>query len=250
MGPGAGSAGDGAADPGRDRRISLEVRHVPTAVGVSETFWVECDGAERTNRTPASWPCRRTRCGSRITGSTRPRAPVAVFDGDRSELFPGAPARTRAPTIRCGSRRPVEPGRYVLAGDDGAGVGRVVRERPAGDRARVRGDRAASLDGIFAAVEELMTHLDLVETASPPAAQLHIHDSRSQEPLPDLLVPGSAEKSLPALTAGWHEGGLRVVKPSARVGLLPYETASASTGRFAASHAAMPPAISLTSAKP
>jgi len=97
--------------PGAIAGISLEVRHVPTAVGVSETFWVDATVQNATDLPLVALPPYAVRLSYHwLDAATRA---VAVFDGDRSELFPGAPP-DESTDYQMRIEAPGQPGRYVL----------------------------------------------------------------------------------------------------------------------------------------
>jgi hypothetical protein len=67
-------------------KISLEVRGVPAAVGISETFWIDATVKNETNRPLVAMPPYAVRLAYHwIQQSTRA---MVVFDGDRTEVFP------------------------------------------------------------------------------------------------------------------------------------------------------------------
>ena len=98
--------------PEKIRKVSLEVKSVPEAVGVSELFWVDVEVTNATSETLHSRP---------------PFSPVhlsyhwldkvarrmCIWDGARSGLYPDAPPNT---TTRCTMMiaAPDQPGQYLL----------------------------------------------------------------------------------------------------------------------------------------
>jgi hypothetical protein len=97
----------------RDRisHISMTVKTAPRKVIISEMFWLDVEITNGTNEPLYSCPPFPVRLSYHwIQEATHL---MAVFDGERSELFPRAPANT---TTRCRMLviAPSEPGKYIL----------------------------------------------------------------------------------------------------------------------------------------
>lgn len=98
--------------PEQIKEVSLEVKSVPEAVGVSELFWVDVEitnaGAAILHSRPPLWPVHLS-----YHWLDKDARVMCVWDGYRSGLYPDAPANT---TALCTMLiiAPDQPGEYLL----------------------------------------------------------------------------------------------------------------------------------------
>ena len=91
--------------------VSLKIRAAPTEVCVSEMFWLDAEVTNATNQDIYSCPPFPVCLSYHWIHSTTRQ--MVVFDGERSRLFPCAPANATTPW-RMVVIAPNEPGDYIL----------------------------------------------------------------------------------------------------------------------------------------
>ena len=92
-------------------RISIEVRDVPAAVGLSETFWIAATVSNATDTPLVALPPYAVRLSYHWLDAAKRQ--LAVFDGDRSEVFPCVLAN-ESHDYQMRVEAPDQPGSYVL----------------------------------------------------------------------------------------------------------------------------------------